>query len=150
MRLFETLAKAVDLPLVGPAFYRLNVNGPVIGMMARRHVYEDPAWLTSERMARKRGVTAAPGARHASFRFVAGELDPFADRETFLNTARRLASDVLVVYGGRAPRKSKAEMIALATLPNVTARELPRGKLSFHEEFPDEAAAAITGFLHAP
>lgn len=81
MGLFRALAKGVDLPVAGAAFYRLNVNGPVIGMMARGHVYADPAWLTPERMAVKREVTEAPGARHASFRFVAGERDPFATRE---------------------------------------------------------------------
>lgn len=147
MRLFGAMAAMVDLPLVGPAFYRLNVNGPVIGMMARGHVYADPAWLTSERMAQKRLVTEAPGARHASFRFVAGELDLFADREAFLDTARRVGAEINVLYGSLTPRKSKAEMVALAGLANVTTDELPQGKLSFYEEFPDETAAAIIGLL---
>ncbi|RWD32082.1 MAG: alpha/beta hydrolase [Mesorhizobium sp.] len=149
MRLFRAMARMVDLPLVGPAFYRLNVNGPVIGMMARGHVYDDPAWLTSERIAQKRLVTEAPGARHASFRFVAGELDLFADRQAFLDPARRAGTEIHLLYGRRTPRKSKAEMITLGALPNVTAQELPRGKLSFYEEFPDETAAAIRGFLDA-
>ncbi|WP_125000725.1 alpha/beta fold hydrolase [Mesorhizobium tamadayense] len=149
MQLFRAMARIVDLPLVGPAFYHLNVNGPVIGMMARGHVYDEPAWLTSERMAQKRLVTEAPGARHASFRFVAGELDLFADRQTFLDAARRAGVEIHLLYGSRTPRKSKAEMIALAALPNVTAQELPRGRLSFFEEFPDESAAAIMEFLDA-
>jgi pimeloyl-ACP methyl ester carboxylesterase len=147
MRLFRAMARTVDLPLVGPAFYRLNVNGPVIGMMVRGHVYDDPVWLTSERMAQKRLVTEAPGARHASFRFVAGELDLFADREAFLDTARRAKTQIHLLYGSRTPRKSKAEIIALAGLANVTAEELPRGKLSFYEEFPDETAGAIARVL---
>jgi hypothetical protein len=143
MPLFRRLATTVDLPLVGSALYRLNVNGPVIGMMARGHVYADPAWLTPERMAEKRAVTEAPGARHASFRFVAGELDLFTDRDAFLDTARRAGTDISIVYGGDAPPKSKAEMAALAALPNISAFELSHGKLSFYEEFPDETAKAL-------
>jgi pimeloyl-ACP methyl ester carboxylesterase len=149
MALFHGLAKAVDLPLLGSALYRLNVNGPVIGMMARGHVYADPAWLTPQRLAAKRAVTEVPGARHASFRFVAGELDLFTDREAFLDTVRRIGTDILVAYGSQTPRKSKAEMEALGSLANVNAVELPRGKLSFYEEFPDETAEAIIRFLGA-
>lgn len=141
--LFRGMARAVDLPLVGSALYRLNVNGPVIGMMARGHVYSDPSWLTPERMARKREVTEAPGARHASFRFVTGELDLFTDREAFLATARRAGTDIVIAYGSDAPPKSKAEMVALGALTNVSARELPRGKLSFYEEFPDDTVTAL-------
>lgn len=143
LRLFRGMARAVDLPLFGSALYRLNVNGPVVGMMARGHVYSDPVWLTPERMARKREVTDAPGARHASFRFVTGELDLFADREAFLATARRAGADIVVAYGSEAPRKSKAEMVALGTMANVSAHELPRGKLSFYEEFPDDTVKAL-------
>jgi pimeloyl-ACP methyl ester carboxylesterase len=143
MALFGGLARAVDLPVFGSALYRLNVNGPVIGMMARGHVYSDPAWLTPERLADKRKVTEAPGARHASFRFVTGELDLFADRETFLDTARNAGNDIVVLYGSQAPRKSKAEMAALAALDNVSAVELPRGKLSVYEEFPDDTMQAL-------
>lgn len=143
MPLFGGLAGAVDLPVFGSALYRLNVNGPVIGMMARGHVYSDPAWLTPERLAEKRKVTEAPGARHASFRFVTGELDLFVDRETFLETARNAGNGIVVLYGSQAPRKSKAEMAALAALDNVSAVELPRGKLSFYEEFPDDTMEAL-------
>lgn len=34
-------------------------------------------------------------------------------------------------------------MIAFCTLQNVSSSELPHGKLSFYEEFPDEMADAI-------
>ena len=147
MPLFRGLAKTVDLPVAGAAFYRLNVNGPVIGMMMRGHVYSDPAWITDERMAAKRAVTEAPGARHASFRFVAGELDPFLDREDWLAAARRVPARIALLYGENTPRKSKAEMAALAELKNVDTTVLPHGKLSFHEEFPDETAGAILNAL---
>lgn len=145
--LFRALAKGVDLPGVGAAFYRLNVNGPVIGLMARGHVYADAAWLTGDRMAAKRRVTEAPGARHASFRFVAGELDPFPTRAAWIEAARRVPRAIAVLYAEGAPRKSKAEMAALAALENVGAKVLPRGKLSFYEEFPDDTATAILDAL---
>ncbi|TPK65560.1 alpha/beta hydrolase [Mesorhizobium sp. B2-4-19] len=147
MALFRRLAKAVDVPLAGSFLYRLNVNSLFIGMMARGHVYADPAWLTPERMAEKRTVTEAPGARHASFRFVAGELDPFTDRDAFLESARRIPTKVLLVYSNGTPRKSRAEMTGLASLPNVQAIELPLGKLSFYEEFPDLTCETINPFL---
>ena len=148
MALFRGLSKMVDLPGIGRGFYRLNVNGPVIGMMARGHVYADPAWLTPARMAAKRAVTDAPGARYASFRFVAGEVDPFTDRNDFLEAASR-AGAILSLYGRKAPRKTKAEIEALGSLPNVTAVELPHGKLNFYEEFPDETVSAINEKLGA-
>ncbi len=147
MGLFRALAKGVDLPVAGAAFYRLNVNGPVIGMMARGHVYADPAWLTDERMAAKLRVTEAPGARHASFRFVAGELDPFQTREAWLDAVHHVPGKISVLYGDRAPRKSKAEMTALAGLENVSATILPKGKLSFYEEYPEDTAAAVLNAL---
>ncbi|OHV84086.1 hypothetical protein LCM4579_15075 [Ensifer sp. LCM 4579] len=148
MRFFSAAASAVDFPLLGSVFYRLNVNRPVIGMMARGHVYSDPDWLTGERMAQKRAVSEAAGARHASFRFVTGVLDPFHERQQFLYAARR-AGDILLVYARQAPRKSKAEMLELAALDNVRAIELPTGKLSFYEEFPEETARAMLPHLAA-
>jgi pimeloyl-ACP methyl ester carboxylesterase len=69
------ISRIVDLPVLGPLVYRLNVNPPVVRMMARGHVYADPGWLSGQRLAEKLAVTRAPGARHASARFVTGELD---------------------------------------------------------------------------
>lgn len=143
MAWFRHMSTLVDLPIIGNAFYRLNVNGPVIGMMARGHVYADPHWLTGDRMKAKRVVTDAEGARHASFRFVAGMLDPFLTREAFLDAASQVPDTIALLQAQNSPRKSKAEMTALAGLKNVSSRVLPRGKLSFYEEFPDDAAAAI-------
>ena len=75
--MFRYICRLVDLPVVGYALYRLNVNRPMIRLMGRGHVYADPAWLDEGRLAEKLAVTNAPGARHASFRFVAGELDVY-------------------------------------------------------------------------
>ena len=88
------MCRLVDLPVIGYALYRVNVSQPMIRMMARGHVYAGPPWLDHHRMAEKVAVTNAPGARHASFRFVAGELDPMSARELFLATARRVSDPI--------------------------------------------------------
>ncbi|ORE96988.1 MULTISPECIES: alpha/beta fold hydrolase [Aurantimonadaceae] len=144
---FARIARAGDRPVLGALLYRLNVNRPVIGMMLRGHVYADPAWMTRERMIEKLAVVEAPGARHASIRFVTGLLDPFPSREGFLEAAERVSDPLLVIYGANTPRKSKAEIEALAKLPNVSSIVLSNGKLSVHEEYPDEMAAAVGAFL---
>ena len=137
------LARLADMPGLGSALYRLNVNPATVRMMARAHVYSDPAWLTPERAAAKGGVTGAKGARHAAVRFVTGELDPFADRAGFLAAAGALGGPVTLIYGADTPPTSRAEMEALSAVPGVTTRLLPRGRLSLHEEFPDAVATAI-------
>lgn len=143
---FARVRAAVDAPLLGPALYALNLSGPVIRKMVVGHVYSDPAWLTPERMAAKRAVTSAAGARHASVRFVTGGLDRVASRDAFLALAEKAAVPTLVVYGAETPQKSLAEMEALAARPGIESVRLPQGKLSLHEEFPDAVAAAITRF----
>ncbi len=147
--IFRYLARLVDLPVIGAAFYRLNVNRPMIRMMGRGHVYADPAWLDDARLVGKLAVTEAPGARYASFRFVAGEIDPMPSQAAFLAAARAITDPVLVLYGAQTPRRSKAEIQALANLPNVHMRELPMGKLAVHEEFPGPVAEALKAFLSA-
>ena len=76
-----------------------------------------------------------------------GRLDPLASREEFLGCARRLTAPVLVIYGSETPRRSLAEIEALAALPGIRSVRLPRGKLSVHEEFADATVEAITPFL---
>lgn len=143
----DWIARAGDLPVLGSLLYRLNVNRPVVRMMAKGHVYNDPDWLQGERLKQKLAVVSAPGARHASIRFVTGKLDVMADRAAFVAAAERAAVPILVVYGAETPRKSKAEMEALRPLANVRLVELPRGKLAVHEEFPDAVAEQVTAFL---
>ena len=145
--MFRYISRLVDLPVIGSALYRLNVNRPMIRVMGRGHVYADPAWLDERRLAEKLAVTNAPGARHASFRFVAGELDPMPTHESFMATARLVTDRILVVYGAATPSRSKAEIEALRDLPNVQSVELPVGKLAVHEEFPGLVAEAVQSFL---
>ncbi|MEJ2623945.1 MAG: alpha/beta hydrolase [Pseudolabrys sp.] len=144
---FRMIARLVDAPLLGAALYRLNVNRPVIRMMGRGHVYSDCNWLEGGRLAAKLKVTNARGARHASFRFVAGELDPMQTRDEFLQVARRISDPTLVVYGADSPCRSKAEMQEFAALPGIASQELAQGKLAVHEEFPNKVANVIRNFL---
>lgn len=144
---FTALARAVDLPVLGTLLYRLNVNPPVIRMMGRGHVYDDRAWLNRARLREKAALTGAPGARHAAFRFVTGELDPMHDRAGFLSVAAKVTAPTLILYGASTPPKTRAEIEALAKLPNMGALCLPAGKLALHEEYPDEVADAISSFL---
>jgi pimeloyl-ACP methyl ester carboxylesterase len=145
--MFRYISRLIDLPVIGSALYRLNVNRPMIRVMGRGHVYADPAWLDERRLAEKLAVTNAPGARHASFRFVAGELDPMPTHESFMATARLVTDRILVVYGAATPSRSKAEIEALRGLPNVQSVVLPVGKLAVHEEFPALVAEAVQSFL---
>ena len=147
-KVFAGIARAGDLPVIGAALYRLNVNPFMVRMMALGHVYVDPGALPESLLAEKLAVTRAAGARHASIRFVVGELDPMQGREEFLDAAKHVSDPILLVYGADTPAKSKAEMEALAALPNVRAALLPAGKLAIHEEFADQAAARLRAFLH--
>jgi pimeloyl-ACP methyl ester carboxylesterase len=144
---FARIRAAVDHPVAGPLLYRLNVSRFVLSRMARKHVYSDPDWLTGDRLTEKVAVTRAPGARHASVRFVSGGLDRIGSRAAFLDLARRSDVPILMVYGDQTPPKSRSEMEALAELPNVQVQRLAKGKLAIHEEFPDAVASAIMPFL---
>lgn len=144
---FDRLCQLLDLPGIGSALYKLNVNQLVVRRMTAGHVYSDLAFLNEARLQEKLAVTRAPGARFASIRFVTGHLDPLASRDEFLALARGAATRILLVYGAETPPKSRAEMEALAAVPGVRAVPLPRGKLALHEELADETARAVDAFL---
>ena len=145
--LFDRICQLVDLPVIGPLLYRLNVNRLVIRYMAAGHVYTDTAWLHGERLREKLAVTRLPGARFASVRFVTGKLDPLSTRNEFLDAAQRSPVPLLMVYGAQTPSRSRAEMEALASVPSMRSAKLPLGKLSVHEEFPGLVAEAVEPFL---
>ena len=144
---FSAIARAGDLTVIGAALYRLNVNPFMVRRMALGHVYLDPGALPPALLAEKLAVTRAKGARHASIRFVTGELDPMLSREAFIGAAKRVSGPILLVYGADTPARSKAEMEALAALPNVRTALVPAGKLAVHEEFPDQVAERVRAFL---
>ena len=83
------------------------------------------------------------------FRFVSGGLDRVESRAAFLDLARRSNVPILVIYGDETPPKSRAEMEALAELPQVQVKRLAKGKLSIHEEFPETVANVILPFVSA-
>ena len=143
------IGQAADVPLLGSMLYRINVNPVMVRMMTRAHVYSDPGWLGPSRAKQKAAVISAAGARHAAVRFVTGELDPFHERAGFLQAVTSVREKMLVVYGAETPPKSRAEMDAIAALSGIETCLLPRGKLSLHEEFPDEVAEAALRFVSA-
>jgi pimeloyl-ACP methyl ester carboxylesterase len=145
--LFAKIRRMIELPGLGPLLYRLNVSSFVVRRMVAGHVYSDPAWLGGERLMDKRKVMDAKGARFASVAFVTGALDRVASRAEFLGLAERAGVPILLIYGGETPRRSLAEMKALAGLPGVETARLAGGKLSVHEEFPDDVVAALRPFL---
>jgi pimeloyl-ACP methyl ester carboxylesterase len=145
--LFAKIRRLIEIPGLGPLLYRLNVSSFVVRRMVSGHVYSDPAWLVGERLADKRKVMDAAGARFASVAFVTGGLDRVADRAEFLGLAAGAGTPIMLVYGSETPRRSLAEIEALAALAGVQAARLPRGKLSVCEEFPDEVAAVLRPFL---
>jgi pimeloyl-ACP methyl ester carboxylesterase len=145
--LFAKIRRAVELPVLGPLLYRANVSSFVIHRMVVGHVYSDPAWLDEQRLAQKRRVVDAEGARFASVAFVTGGLDRVTDRAAYLALARCAGVPMLVIYGAETPPRSLAEMEALAPIEAVETVRLARGKLAVHEEFPDDVAAALRPFL---
>ncbi|TIX93109.1 alpha/beta hydrolase [Rhizobium sp. P44RR-XXIV] len=144
---FGRIRAAVDSPIMGPMLYAANVSSFVVKRMVREHVYSDASWLSDERLREKMAVARGKGARHASVRFVTGALDRFPDREAFLEDIRAISCPILMIYGAETPRRSRAEMEALADLPNVESERLEFGKLSIHEEFPDRVAPIVARFL---
>ena len=144
---FDRISWIVDLPIIGPLLYRLNVNRLVIRHMAAGHVYTDARWLRGERLPEKLAVTRSAGARFSSIRFVTGKVDPLTTRTEFLDLAQRSPVPTLMVYGAQTPLRSRAEMEALASMSSIHSVMLPLGKLSVHEEFPDSVAETIAPFL---
>jgi hypothetical protein len=100
-------------------------------------------------MEGKLAVTRTRGARYASARFVSGYLDPFQSRAEQTAAAKHIAIPMLNMFAKSAPAKSRLEMEALASLPNVETMQIARGKLSFYEEYPDETAVGVRNFLEA-
>jgi pimeloyl-ACP methyl ester carboxylesterase len=145
---FARIRRLIEMPVIGPPLYRLNVSGFVIRRMVAGHVYSDPSWLAGERFRDKRRVTRGKGARFGSVGFVTGGLDRMQSREEFLRVAASAAGiPIQLILGEETPTRSRTEMEALAQLPGVQAVRLKRGKLSVYEEFPEEVAAAMLPFL---
>lgn len=136
----------VRSPLIGQALYGLNTQPAFLAWMYRRHVFLEAAKLTPDYIARRHRSTQQPGARYAPAAFVTGRLDPVRSREELLATLRGLQVPLLAVIAQQAPKISKAEMEAMAALPNLQAIPMA-GTLGMAEEYGDAVATQILPFL---
>lgn len=144
----DGVRELVRSPGLGQFLYGLNTTPGFLKFMYRRHVFVNEARLTPDFMEVKRQITQQPGARFAPAAFVTGTLDPMANRDEFLTVGRALSVPTLVIIGEQSPSQSKAEMEALATLPNIQSVRLS-GTLGMHEEEASEVAAIVLPFLRA-
>ena len=142
------LEQLVRSPLVGQFLYGLNTRPDFLKWMYRRHVFVDAAKLTDEFIAQRHRGTQKTGARYAPAAFVTGGLDPVQERENFLAYFEGLSMPLLAIVAEKAPSSSKAEMEAIAALPQVQSQGLP-GTLGMAEEYGPEVAVAISPFLAA-
>jgi pimeloyl-ACP methyl ester carboxylesterase len=146
-RLWARIRRWVELPVIGPALYRLNVNRVVVRRMLQAHAYGDPRFASDRLLDRKTAITRRPRARFATAAFVTGGIDLITDRPALLGLFDPMPkAPVLVLIGSSTPPKSRAEMDALAALPSVRSELVP-GSLSAHEEHPERIAAAISGLV---
>ncbi|MEO1093472.1 MAG: alpha/beta hydrolase [Cyanobacteria bacterium J06638_28] len=136
----------VRTPLLGQALYGLNTHPAFLKWMYRRHVFVDEQRLTPDYIQQRHQSTQQPGARYAPAAFVTGGLDPALSREAFLQSLESLTCPVMVVVAEQAPPASKAEMEAIAALPEVQSTRLP-GTLGQAEEYGDTVAETIRPFL---
>lgn len=138
----------VRSPIVGQLLYKLNTAPSFLSWMYKRHVYVDANKLTPEFVEHKWRNTQKPGARFAPAAFVTGNLDAVHSQSEYLELASGLNIPLMVVIGESSPPKSRAEMDALAALPNVISVTLA-GTLGMHEEYSQEVVEAIAPFLQA-
>ncbi len=136
----------IRFPLLGQALYKLNTMPSFLSWMYSRHVYVDNDNLTPEFIQHKWQNTQKPGARFAPAAFVTGNLDAIDNRSEFVTLVENLPVPVMVITGESTPSKSRAEMDAIAALPNVLNVTLP-GSLGMHEEYPSAIVEAILPFL---
>jgi pimeloyl-ACP methyl ester carboxylesterase len=134
-RIWAVIRRWVELPVIGPLFYRLNVNRAVVRRMLKAHVYADPTFISDNRLARKTLITRRPRARFATAAFITGGLDLVVSRQGFLALFEPLP-------------KSRAEIDAAAGRPGVRS-EVVLGSLSAHEECRREVAASIDRMVAA-
>jgi len=139
----------VRSPLIGQLLYGLNTRPGFLKWMYRRHVFVDAAKLTPGYIQQRFQGTQRPGARYAPAAFVTGSLDPVQTRKEFLTYLQGLSVPLMAVVAEQSPPASKAEMEAIAAMPNVQVARLP-GTLGMAEEYGEAVAAAILPFLTHP
>lgn len=138
----------VRSPLLGQALYALNTHPAFLKWMYQRHVYVNRDKLTPDFITLKHQITQKAGARFAPAAFVTGGLDPMSDREEWLRVGRSLALPVQAIVPEQAPPQSKAEMEALAKLPQIQAQQVP-GTLGVYEEYAVEVGHIALAFCQS-
>jgi len=146
--LWRRVRRLIELPVLGPLVYRLNVSRPVVRHMLREHVYAEAAFVTPERVDAKTAVTRRRRARFATAAFVSGGLDAVGERTAFLDLLARAPKPILLVRGDATPRKSAAEMAAMIDTPGVEDVTV-EGALGAFEESAGDVASAVRRFLGA-
>ncbi|NET35314.1 MAG: alpha/beta hydrolase [Cyanothece sp. SIO1E1] len=144
----QQVRELVRSPLLGQVLYGLNTRPSFLKWMYGRHVFTDQTKLTPEFIEQRYRGTQKPGARYAPAAFVTGGLDPAKTRPEFLSRLQAVSVPLMVIVAQQAPPASKAEMEAMAELPNLRVARLP-GTLGMAEEYGDEVAQAILPFLRA-
>lgn len=142
----DMVRELVRSPILGDVLYQMNTAEPFLQYMYGSHVYADKAKLTPDFISNKRQITQHPGGRYAPVAFVTGAIDPVQERSDFMAWFEPLPAPVMVVIPEQGPPKSKAEMEAIAKLPNVESVVLP-GSLGMHEEYADAVAQVVVQFL---
>jgi hypothetical protein len=116
----------VELPVIGPALYRLNVSRVAVRRMLQAHVYGDLRFASDRLLDRKTAITRRPRARFATAALVTGGLDLITDRPGLLGLFHPMPkAPVLVLIGSSTPPKSRGEMDALAALPLARSELVP-------------------------
>ncbi|MEM1370374.1 MAG: hypothetical protein AAGG02_20705 [Cyanobacteria bacterium P01_H01_bin.15] len=132
--------------------YNLNTHPAFLKWMYQRHVFVDHSRLTPTFIQQRHQITQRPGARFAPAAFVTAALDPMRDRKEWLKVASAVVGDsrssIQVILADKAPPQSKAEMEALAALPDVQSAHLP-GSLGLYEEYGEEVGAIALDYFHA-
>ncbi|PSN19522.1 alpha/beta hydrolase [filamentous cyanobacterium CCP5] len=136
----------VRAPVIGQVLYGLNTQPSFLKWMYERHVFVDSRHLTPEYIEQRHQSTQRAGGRYGPAAFVTGNLDPFDSRLACLECFERLTCPVMVLVAERAPSASKAEMEAIAAIPNVEAIGLP-GSLGLAEEYGQAVAEVMLPFL---
>lgn len=142
----DGVRELVRSPLLGQALYGLNTRPAFLKWMYRRHVFVDETKLTPAYIQKRYQGTQQSGARYAPAAFVTGSLDPVQTRDEFLAHFKNLSVPLMTIIADQAPPSSKAEMEAIAALPNIQTARLP-GTLGMAEEYGNEVAELILPFL---
>jgi pimeloyl-ACP methyl ester carboxylesterase len=144
-RLASWVRNLVRSPLLGQFLYFLNTRPSFLRWMYRRHVYLNSELLTPELLKIKYENTQKTGSRYAPAAFVTGGLDPYGDRQSFLEAIANCPVEVIAILAEQAPPKSKAEMNAISSIAGVKTFTLP-GTLGMHEEFAQIVGETILSY----